>query len=997
MQRIPDELAKVFSERLKLGENARPVCRVEVDRLAFIPGRMQEISFLLSNGATQEQAERIYIDESKGGGEMSSSPYSIIFPVEGKSEDDITSKFGVRTHPVTGEKGKQHNGVDIGCGVGTKIRAAWSGVVTRINSNASNDLGLYVDVRHEGNLTTRYGHLNKIDVKLNDVVTQGEYLGDSGKTGKVTGPHLHFAMLDSGSKFIDPYHYLTGTKKLFGNAQASGSGIIREELPQGHEGEWLFQERFRSRDWLNDKSRIVDYDKPLRELGVIQWVNGDSVYRLNADKPIKAGFSFQVSPREAGSLELSMAGTEGLGEVRLYSGSRLLFKFSQFKGIDRFEQFKRIMLPAGSGTIRFEASFQRNAKHALALDYIQVREWVTSPEPGNVGFVDPTQPSGLNGERLTGTLFNEGLKSSSKLHVGEFVYMDTLVLEGVTSVDIDDQFEMDSREARITISNPDGFYSPDSNPYYFPENFMETPWNYFINGHHYGVLSENAPIRIYMGYGMNMVRVFTGLIDKIDSGSDSPMLTISARDMYKKVLNKVLTEDKEYGTPAQSEHTDIGGSAADGILSPLNRRQQIISKAKYWAKTTNPKLDYVFLLAIATHETAMGTKGAGRESSGSWILGYDVHPNGYRAQYKGIDNQLKYGAKRYNEAMKSKNWEFKSLADVEYFWKGGDKGVYQWAADKNWPNSVYAVYKNLQQNPPADFASTPIWLSDSADAQPPAQNAPAKPASWLKSSIVNDLIVHAGLSGWRQSPSDIGYPDYIIEETYLIERDAKNGKMIKAVPGKEGEFEEVPYDSTLTPQGWLNPFVDQPRNWRAFEHRISDCINEVIGDTNYRTYCDRYGTFHLEQINLNKPVSASFTEYDNLVSINKTVDYTRARSHVVMIEGNNAEHFLDPELLMELKGELRSTVMNLPYVKTKEEKKQIAERFFWDLKRLCRTLQISIPGNPALDVLDRIYISDRRTTTRSTYLIKGIKTSFSSENGYLQVIDLTWGGEGNML
>ncbi|WKL02737.1 hypothetical protein Q0F98_02210 [Paenibacillus amylolyticus] len=81
---------------------------------------------------------------------------------------------------------------------------------------------------------------------------------------------------------------------------------------------------------------------------------------------------------------------------------------------------------------------------------------------------------------------------------GSFVYMDTQVLPNIISAEIDDQFDSEAREARLTISNPRGFFSPDYNPAHFPElGGVTSPWSYFANGFHIGVLSENTPIRIY--------------------------------------------------------------------------------------------------------------------------------------------------------------------------------------------------------------------------------------------------------------------------------------------------------------------------------------------------------------------------------------------------------------------------------------------------------------------------------------------------------------------
>ncbi|WKL02732.1 hypothetical protein Q0F98_02185 [Paenibacillus amylolyticus] len=108
----------------------------------------------------------------------------------------------------------------------------------------------------------------------------------------------------------------------------------------------------------------------------------------------------------------------------------------------------------------------------------------------------------------------------------------------------------------------------------------------------------------------------------------------------------------------------------------------------------------------------------------------------------------------------------------------------------------------------------------------------------------------------------------------------------------------------------------------------------------------------MERLNYDKPVVAEFSENDNLISITKSTDWSRGRSHIVVIDSNDSQSsFVDKEILLELKGEIRTMVLAVPWAKTVEAKRQVAERAFFDMKRMCRTLQVSIPANPALDLL----------------------------------------------
>lgn len=116
----------------------------------------------------------------------------------------FTSKFGYRTHPVTGEY-KMHNGVDLAAAKGTVVRSAKSGEV--VISKYSSSYGNYVVVNHEGGISTLYAHLDKRSVSVGDKVSMGDTIGLMGSTGMSTGPHLHLEFRVNG-KQVDPALYI---------------------------------------------------------------------------------------------------------------------------------------------------------------------------------------------------------------------------------------------------------------------------------------------------------------------------------------------------------------------------------------------------------------------------------------------------------------------------------------------------------------------------------------------------------------------------------------------------------------------------------------------------------------------------------------------------------------------------------------------------------------------------------------------------------------------
>ncbi len=106
-----------------------------------------------------------------------------------KGKGEITSPFGWRTHPITGEK-KHHNGIDIAGETGTPILAAAGGEVDFVGFDSG--YGNIVDIKHPNGLITRYAHLNSSSAKVGKEVKAGQQIGELGNTGRSTGPHLHF-------------------------------------------------------------------------------------------------------------------------------------------------------------------------------------------------------------------------------------------------------------------------------------------------------------------------------------------------------------------------------------------------------------------------------------------------------------------------------------------------------------------------------------------------------------------------------------------------------------------------------------------------------------------------------------------------------------------------------------------------------------------------------------------------------------------------------------
>lgn len=121
----------------------------------------------------------------------------------------VSSGFGPRTHPVTGEKGKMHNGVDLSTnGQHTPIYASRAGVVI-VNRYQENGAGWYVTIDHGDGYRSVYMHMcKKSSVQVGQFVAAGEVIGCVGTTGASTGMHLHFGISYNGT-YINPLPFIS--------------------------------------------------------------------------------------------------------------------------------------------------------------------------------------------------------------------------------------------------------------------------------------------------------------------------------------------------------------------------------------------------------------------------------------------------------------------------------------------------------------------------------------------------------------------------------------------------------------------------------------------------------------------------------------------------------------------------------------------------------------------------------------------------------------------
>jgi murein DD-endopeptidase MepM/ murein hydrolase activator NlpD len=181
-------LGKAEEATVRVGVYPYPEQRLEVD------DRLVHLS-----AADQERAAR----ESK--------LIEALWPLEGGARFTLPlaaplaalpqgGRFGSR-RVFNGERRAPHGGADYPAVTGTPVLAAADGRVALAGEHLFGGNSVYVD--HGGGLITTYMHLSRIDVKEGAEVKRGQAIGLVGATGRVTGPHLHFAVRWHGAR-VDP-------------------------------------------------------------------------------------------------------------------------------------------------------------------------------------------------------------------------------------------------------------------------------------------------------------------------------------------------------------------------------------------------------------------------------------------------------------------------------------------------------------------------------------------------------------------------------------------------------------------------------------------------------------------------------------------------------------------------------------------------------------------------------------------------------------------------
>lgn len=118
----------------------------------------------------------------------------------------ITSHYGYRLHPITKKK-TYHKGIDLKADRKTSVYATADGIVSFVEPKDLGGFGRVIKIQHNYGFQTVYAHLNKINVKVGDIVRKNQEIGLSGNSGRSTAPHLHYE-IRFGSMVLNPKEFI---------------------------------------------------------------------------------------------------------------------------------------------------------------------------------------------------------------------------------------------------------------------------------------------------------------------------------------------------------------------------------------------------------------------------------------------------------------------------------------------------------------------------------------------------------------------------------------------------------------------------------------------------------------------------------------------------------------------------------------------------------------------------------------------------------------------
>ena len=167
---------------------------------------------------------------SRRAGDMVSCIPAVPPIIPDPSKYTLTSPFGYRSDPFTGNS-KLHTGVDLAMKPGNPVYATGDGVVEAVAFDFFG-YGNCVDIDHGFGYKTRYAHLDRMTVIEGMEVKRGDKIGESGQSGRASGPHLHYEVFYKGER-VNPMNYfdLSMSKQEY-IAMVESRNAEKDDTPQ---------------------------------------------------------------------------------------------------------------------------------------------------------------------------------------------------------------------------------------------------------------------------------------------------------------------------------------------------------------------------------------------------------------------------------------------------------------------------------------------------------------------------------------------------------------------------------------------------------------------------------------------------------------------------------------------------------------------------------------------------------------------------------------------
>ena len=127
-------------------------------------------------------------------------------PLGAPHDGHLTSRFGNRANPFSGQGAENHPGLDFKAQTGDPIHATANGEV--VFAGVMNGYGNVVKIAHKSGYETLFAHMSAINTSLGQKVKAGDVIGKAGNTGRSTGPHLHYEVRLNNEP-LDPESFLS--------------------------------------------------------------------------------------------------------------------------------------------------------------------------------------------------------------------------------------------------------------------------------------------------------------------------------------------------------------------------------------------------------------------------------------------------------------------------------------------------------------------------------------------------------------------------------------------------------------------------------------------------------------------------------------------------------------------------------------------------------------------------------------------------------------------